>query len=299
MNAIETGKATIKEFLDDNAVMMSAAIAFYSALSFAPLLIILIWFGGYLGGGTQEQIVDQVRNFVGSEAGAAVEMIVENAEERPSLGTTAGIISILTLIFSATGVFAQLQAALNIVWDVEPKPGQGLMGWIRKRLLSLGLLVTIGFLLLVSLAFSAVLAAMLGGMQSRLPGADALWPVVDLIVSLIIYTLLFAAIFKILPDVDIEWRVVWGGAILTAVLFAIGKWGIGLYLGRSSLGSAYGAAGSLIVLLVWAYYSCIILMLGAEMTQVAAQRIGLRVRPDDHAQWADRPQSKRNEPQTA
>jgi membrane protein len=276
-------KESVSEFMKDDALTLGAALAFYTALSLAPLVVLLMWTAGALGEDTQQKIVGELMALVGREAGEAVKTVAESAESQPSIGTFAGIFSIVALLFSATGVFGQLQHAMNLVWNVEAKPGNSIMSFIRTRLLSLGMLATIGFLLLVSLVISAALSAALGLVGDRLPGADFIWRIIDLVASLLVFSLIFAAIFKLLPDVKITWRSVAFGAFLTAVFFTIGKTLIGLYLGRSSMASSYGAAGSLLVLLVWVYYSSLILFFGAELTQVWAKRRGEGIAPSEHA----------------
>jgi membrane protein len=197
-------------------------------------------------------------------------MIIENAREQKDAGFLSAMLGAGAVVISATMVFAQLQTAMNRIWNVEPKPrGNAIFAWLRKRLLSLSMMAGIGFLMLVSLAISAALNLIF-------TGEGTLWKVIDLGVSLGIYTLLFAMIFKVLPDVEIQWRDVWGGAFITAILFDVGKFAIGKYLGYSSVGSAYGAAGSLVVLLVWVYYSSLVVFMGAEITQVMSQRRGDR-----------------------
>lgn len=276
-------KETFKNFLDDDALTLGGALAFYSALSLAPLLLILLWMASYLGEGTQQSMVEQIVALIGEQGGAAIKSIVDNAEKRPTLGNIAGIFSIVMLLFSATGVFGQLQHALNIIWDVEAKPKSGVWGWLRKRLLSAGMVLALGFLLLVSLALSAVLAGMLTYFENTVAGNAGLWVTLNVAIPLLVFTALFGLLFKYLPDVKIGWSDVWLGAFLTSALFVIGKGAIGYYLGRAGVGSAYGAAGSLIALLVWVYYSSLILFFGAEITQVWARRHGREIRPDKHA----------------
>jgi YihY family inner membrane protein len=193
------------------------------------------------------------------------------------------MVGLATLAWSASSVFAQLQEALNTIWEVEPKPGAGLLGTVRRRVLSMTMVLGIGFLLLVSLVLSAGLAALGRFFGGLLPGAEALWQVVEFAVSFGVVTLLFAAIYKVLPDAEIRWGDVWVGAAATALLFALGKLLIGLYLGHASVGSTYGAAGSLLVLLVWIYYSAQILFFGAEFTQAYARRYGSRIVPAEGA----------------
>jgi membrane protein len=281
-------KHAVTDFFDDDAMTLGAGLAFYSALSLAPLLVIALWIASIVSPSAREQIITQLTNLVGPEGGEAIRTIVENAAASPNLGTIAGIIGIATLLFSAAGVFGQLQHALNIIWDVKPKPGQGLWGWVRKRILSFGMLFGILFLLLVSLALSATITAMTQTIGGAVAGNEIVLRAIDLVASLFIITLLFAAIYRYLPDVRIEWSDVWGGAFATAILFVAGKFAIGLYLGHSSVGSAYGAAGSLVVLLVWVYYSSLIVFFGAELTQAGAREFGHAIVPDEYAIWADR-----------
>ncbi len=286
----DTLKEAVSDFTKDDAMTQGAAVAFYTALSLAPLLVLLMWIAGALGHDTQQKLIGQLTSLVGHEAGQAVESVAESAKQTPSIGDIAGIISVVVLVFSATGVFAQLQHALNLIWNVETKPGSGVLSFLRTRVASLGMLVTIGFLLVVSLVMSAALSAAIGTVGDVLPGADILWRIVEIVVSIVVFGLVFGAVFKVLPDVKIAWRNVFVGALITAVMFTIGKTLIGLYLAKSSTGSAYGAAGSLIVLLTWVYYSSLILFFGAEVTQVWAKRHGRTIEPDEHAVWRDRPQ---------
>ena len=295
-------KETGSDFVADDAMTLAASLAFYTALSFAPLLVLMLTVVTlFLGEATQQKLVDEVKNLMGPQAGASVEQIVnpekvagekggggaaEQAKEKQKhLASVAGIIGLVTLIFSASGVFAQLQAAMNRIWDVEPKPGGAVMSWLRSRGLSIGMVFAILFLLLVSLVVSSVLAGMF-------KDGGTLWKILNFIISLGVFIGLFALIFKFLPDVKIPWTDVWIGAAATAILFGVGKSLIGLYLGTAGVGSSYGAAGSLIVLLVWVYYSSIILFLGAEMTQVYAKWHGSKILPGPHAQ-PETPKDKR------
>lgn len=285
-----TIKRAAGDFISDEATTQAAAVAFFTALSFAPMLVITITVSSYLGDDAQAKVVDQVRGLIGTSAAGAVDMVIDNAREKPTLGSMAGILSLLTLLLSATGMLVQLQSALNTIWDVRAKPGRGVWNWLRKRVLTLGFLLVVIFILLVSLAVNAALAMVMSGQ-------GWIWQSVNLIVSLLVFTLLFAAMFQVLPDVNIEWKNVWFGAATTAVLFIIGKWVIGLYLGNSGLGSAYGAAGSVIVFLIWVYYSCIILFFGAELTQAHAMESDSRFEPEQHAEWIhERDRNKAGKP---
>jgi membrane protein len=288
-------RQTVADFFSDDALTLAAALSFYSALSLAPLLVLLIWISSLLGGTAQQELVEQMVALVGEEGGAAIEEVVESAKESPTLGSVAGALGIATLLFSAAGVFAQLQHSLNVVFDVKAKPApgaaRGVWAWLRRRLLSMGMVLAVGFLLLVSLALSAALAAVLGGAKQTLPATEVLWQVANFIAPLIVFIALFAALFKFLPDVRIAWRDVWLASAITAVLFSLGKVGIGIYLGRSSLGSAYGAAGSLVVLLVWVYYAAVIFFLGAELSQVWARAHGRGFEPKEGAELTERDQA--------
>lgn len=278
-------RRTARDFQRDNALQLAAAVAFYAALSLAPLLMLLLWIVGLLDPGLQDQVVQRVSTVVGDAGRDTVRTIVEQADQSVNTGSWAGAIGIATLLFAATGVFAQLQRALNLIWNVEPRRGQGIGGFLRKRLLSLLMILIIGALLLASVAITTAMSAVSQPLVGDSAAGNWLGPLLNVLVSLVVFTALFAAIFKLLPDVRIAWRDVWYGAILTAILFTIGKWLIGLYLGHTSVGSAYGAAGSLVALLVWVYYSAIIFFAGAEWTQAWVRTQGRTLQPDKHAQW--------------
>ena len=279
-------KSAVTDFVADNAMTHAAAVAFYTALSFAPLLMLTVFIFGQLdsiaGTGTQERVIGEIEALMGAEAAKVMQDVRSQQAEQPNLSllSLTGIVGILALVYSASGVFAQLQAALNNIWDVEPAPGAGLMGWLRKRGLSAGVVFAILFLLMASLVVTAMLNAIFGGGERE---GGVVWMVLEFLVSFTVYIALFALIFLYLPDVTIPWKAVWVGATVTAGLFVLGKWLIGLYLGRSNPGSAYGAAGSLLVLLIWVYYSGIIVFLGAEFTQSWAKHNGVRVIPEKHA----------------
>jgi len=270
---------TFKEWMEDKAQRLGAALAYYAAFSMAPLLIIVVAVVSFFyHDDSLGRVQSQIALILGSNAAEALVATIRGAKSADG-GVTATIISVLTLVIGATGVFASLQDAMNTIWEVTPKPRQIWADILRTRVLSFALVLAICFLLLVSLVISAALAAISAYFKSIFPLTATVWPVVDVGVSFLIITILFAAIYKILPDVDIAWRDVWIGAAATAALFAVGKLGIGMYLGRSNFSSAYGAAGSFLVLLAWVYYSSQILFLGAEFTQVYATRYGRALRP--------------------
>jgi len=270
-------REAVKEFSEDDALAQAAALAYYTALGLAPTIMLFLSVAAFLGEGTREQMIAQIGTLAGEQAGKGIDLVVRSAEAKPASGVLSAIVGTITLLFSATGIFAQLQSTLNHIWNVQPKAtASGYWGWIRARLLSAGLLVAGMFLLLVSLVVSTIIAFLL-------PQTGALWDLVTLAISIGVFIVLFAAIFKFLPDVEMAWRDVWIGAALTAVLFALGKYLIGLYLGQSSVASSYGAAGSLVALLVWVYYSAAIVFFGAEVTQVIAKHLGAGIRPAPHA----------------
>jgi membrane protein len=263
------------EWWRDDAPTHAAALSFYTILSLAPLLIVVIAVAGIAFGddAARGQIVREFDGLLGTLGARLVEDVVANAN-RAGSGILATALGIGVLLLGATSVFGQLQRALDVVWDVHRQPGRGLRGAIKDRLLSFAMVVGIGFLLLVSLTVSAALAALRAHMDARLPAFP--WEVVDVVLSLAVVTMLFALVFKLLPEVPLRWRDVWFGAVATALLFTAGKFLIGLYLGHSSVASAYGAAGSVVVLLIWVYYSAQILLFGAELTKVYAERRGAR-----------------------
>ena len=288
--AFTIAKNVVMDFLDDKAMTWAAAIAFYSSLSFGPLLVLLLWGASLLGQGMQDKLMAQFEGLIGEQAAPAVRQVMQNAEESPARGLAA-VISFGVLLFSASGVFAQLQAALNAVFDVKAAPTSsataGVWAYLRRRLLSMGMIATLLFILVVSLVASTFLQTTAGAVG--LESGEESWagPAISLVVNLLVFTGLFTVMFKLLPDVKLLWKPALAGAVSTAVLFALGKFGIGVYLAHASVGSSYGAAGSLLVLLVWVYYSAIIVMLGAEITQAIAFGLGMPVEPDEHAVWAD------------
>ena len=277
-------KESVKEWKNDGALDLGASLAYYTIFSLAPMLLIATGIAGLVWGreAVQGQLVGQMRGLVGPEGAQAIQTILANAGRHGS-GVLATVIGFVTILFGATGVFAQLQNALNRIWNVEPKPGGGVWGFVRNRLLSFGMVLGIGFLLLVSLVLSAA-AASVDQWAEGLGGAgQMLVRVLSFAVSFAITTFLFAMIYKFLPDVKMAWRDVWIGAVVTALLFTVGKFLIGLYIAKSTVASTYGAAGSLVILLLWTYYSAQIVFLGAEFTQVYASRYGSKIEPAENA----------------
>ena len=274
-------------FVEDEALTHGAAIAFYTVLSMAPILVLLIWLSSALGPNMQDQLIEQVAGLVGRQGGEVIGMIMQNADRDPDTAHVAGWMSIGAILVSATAVFAQLQVALNAIWAVKPRTkGLGIAAWLRKRLMSLGLILSFGFLMLVSLVVSSALSAVMHRVESALPGAAAVWRVGDFVVPFLVYLVMFMALFRFVPDAELGWRHVAFGGVVTAALFVLGKWLIGLYLGTSALASSYGAAGSLILTLLWAYYSAAIVLFGAELTQVHVRAHGERIRIESIAEPA-------------
>jgi len=268
-------KDAFNEFGNDKAQRLGAALAYYTIFSIAPLLLIAISVAGIVFGreAVQGQMFTQLRGVLGPSAAGVLQEMVKSAA-KPKSGMFATLIGVITLLFGAAGVFGQLKDALNTIWNVEPKPNRGIAGMLKDRFLSFAMVLGVGFLLMVSLLLDGIIAAAGTFIGSRIPGGEALWQTVELVVSFAVITLLFAMIFRFLPDVRVEWRDVWFGATFTSLLFVIGKFALGMYFGKSAVGSSYGAAGSLVILLLWVYYSAQILFFGAEFTQVYARRHG-------------------------
>jgi len=279
-------RQTFQEWLQDKVPQLGAALAYYTVFSLAPLILILLAIVGVVfrddPAGAWDKLTQQMSYFLDPSAVQVVQEIAQKASQ-PGKSTLATLIGIALALFGASGVFGQLQDALNTIWGVKAKPGRGIWGFLRARFLSFAMVAGICFLLLVSMALQAMLKIFSEYVQSVLPGGLAVALTVYLIFDFGIVVLLFAMIFKFLPDVKIQWRDVWIGAIVTALLFGLGKWLLGLYLGSGAASSAYGAASSLITLLLWVYYSSQILLFGAEFTQVYAARVGRELAPDDYA----------------
>jgi membrane protein len=277
-------KAAFAEWSEDKASRLAAALSYYSAISLAPLLIVLLSIAGLVFGreAASGHIAGQVQGLVGQDRAQVIEDIIANAN-KPATGVVSGVVGTIILLLGAAGVFGALQDGLNTVWEVEPKPGRGVVGILKDRFLSLTMVLGMGFLLLVSLVLSAALALLGKYFAGILPLHPLVLEVMNFVLSFGVITLLFALMFKILPDVEIAWSDVWIGAAITALLFTIGKVLIGLYLGRSTIGTTYGAAGSLVVILIWIYYSAQILFFGAELTQVYTNKYGSKIRPSKDA----------------
>ena len=276
----EAGEA----WIDDKASRLAAALAFYALLSMAPLLVVAVSVSGMVFGdeAARGQIAAQIQGLVGAEAGDAIQSILAHAKQ-PGQGVLGTVVGALVLLFGASGVFGELQESLNTIWEVRSKPGRGIAGVIKDRVFSFGMVLGVAFVLLISLVVSAGLTALGGLLEQSLPGGAAVWQVLNFVIGLAVVTGLFAAIYKVVPDVTISYRDVLVGSLVTAVLFTVGKALIGLYLGTASVGSPFGAAGSLVVVVVWVYYSASVFFFGAELTQAWAARYGARIEPDRDA----------------
>ena len=270
-------KASVGSWRKDYAASMGAALAYYTLFSIAPVLIIVIAVAGFFLGpeAARGEIVTQLQGLLGEDGAAAVQGLLESASE-PEEGLLATIISIFLLLLGATTVFAELQSDLDRIWRAETKPISGLWSFLRARILSFGMILALAFLLLVSLVLSAALSALGKWWGGWFEGWAVLLEALNFAVSFAITTGLFALIYKFLPRAEIAWHDVWIGAAVTALLFAVGKFLIGLYIGRSGIASGFGAAGSFVVLLIWVYYSTQIFLLGAEFTWVYAHERGSR-----------------------
>jgi membrane protein len=264
-----------KDWQEDEAPRMGAALAYYTVLSLAPLLIITIAVAGLVLGeeAARGQLMTQVSGLVGEQGGQAIQSMVQGAQSKTG-GIWASVLGFLTLLWGASSVVGELQASLNKVWDVEKRDDEGIAGTVKQKSYAMALVLGCGFLLLVSLAVSAGIAMAEELMKSVLPLPEFVLQGIHLVASLAIFSIVFAAIFRFLPQADVEWSDVIPGAIFTALLFTIGKFAIGLYLGKASIGSTYGAAGSLVIVLVWVYYSAQIFFFGAEVTYATAESQG-------------------------
>jgi membrane protein len=280
-------KETVRDWYESNTFQLGAALAYYSVFALAPTLVIAVGIAGLIFGrdAAQGNLADQLKQTMGPAVAEAIQETLSSAHQAATAGWWATLLSIGVLLFAALGVFMQLQYCLNVIWRVKPKPGRGLWGVVRDRLVSFVMVLIVGLLLLASLAASTALEV-IGRLvpTAEIPGGYYLGVAVHWVVTLGLMTLLFALLYKVLPDVNLRWRDVTVGAAVTAVLFAAGNYLIGLYLGTSGTTSAYGAAGSLVLLLLWVYYSSQVFLLGAEFTRVYAIRRGRLPGPADNAE---------------
>jgi membrane protein len=271
-------KTTVMRWWDDNALRLSAALSYYTLFSLAPLLTLAVAIAGLVvdENTLRDEVLDRSQGLIGKPGAEAIADMLESAGQ-PVQGAIAPAVSLVTLIIVSMGMFSELQDALNLIWRTKPKKSDALWGALKNRFLSFILVIGTGVLLLVSLLVKTILAALGKFVLQALPGPQVMLTFVEVAVSLPVITLLFALLFKVLPDGYIAWRDVWLGAVASGTLFIIGEWAIGLYIGSTAIASMYGAAASLMVILVWVYYSALIFFLGAEFTCVYANKYGSRV----------------------
>lgn len=283
--AVGLAKETFKRFSENKVPKLSASLAYYTVFSLGPLLIVIIFLCSvFLGREAIEgTIYTQMQGFVGDDAAKQIQDIIKNASIMGK-GTVAATIGIVTLLIGATTVFGEIQDSINDIWGLKPHPKQAWLKLIKNRLLSFGIIASLGFLLLVSLGVTAVVEGIGNRLKAAFPDVTVVvFYIINLALTLGVTTLLFAVIFKVLPDAKIRWKQVWPGAIFTSVLFMIGKFAISFYISKSNIGSTYGAAGSLVILLVWIYYSSIILYFGAVFTKAYALKYGEAIKPNEYA----------------
>ncbi len=287
-------KQTFAEWQKDKVPLLASSLAYYTVFSIAPLLLIAITIAGFFFGeeAVRGEVIGQIQGLIGKDGAAAIQSMLQNTQKPTADGNFATLFGVITLLLGASGVFGQLQEALNTIWDVKPKPGRDLIKFIQSRFLSFAMVLVIGFLLLVASVLSTILISVSSFIGYLVPGMEFISRFIDFIVSFIVVTLLFASIYKVLPDVKVPWRNLWLGAAVTALFFNIGKYLIGIYLTQSNVTSTYGAAGSIIIVLIWVFYSAQILLLGAEFTQVYCNYIGTPIRPAKYAI----PNNEHNEP---
>ncbi len=282
-------KQAASDWVDDGAMRLSSSLAYYAIFSLAPLIVIVVSISGIVFGeeAARGELSQQIATLAGKDAGAAIQAAVQSSAAQPNAGTLATVVGTGLLLFGASTVFAELKDTLNTVWGVVVKPGRPFFTLVRDRFLSFSIVLAVGFLLLISLVLSILLGALGIYMSGRIQLPPVVWQAWDFILSFVVVSGLFAMIFKLLPNVRLRWRDVWLGALLTALLFTVGKFVIGYYLATSSVASPYGAAGSVVVVLVWIYYSSCILFFGAEITKGYARMFGSGISPNSHAVLID------------
>ncbi|QEC57787.1 YihY/virulence factor BrkB family protein [Flavisolibacter ginsenosidimutans] len=293
-------KDAFSGFGNDKVTKLSASLAYYTGFSLAPLLVVIIAICGFFFGAeaVQGSIQTQMQSFIGADAAKQIQDMIKNAAISGK-GTLATIIGAVTLLIGASSIFAEIQDSINSIWGLKAKPKAGIMRLVKSRLLSFGLIASLGFLLLVSLAATTVVESLGNRLKAALPDVTVvLFYVINLVLTLGVTTVLFAVIFKVLPDAKIKWKAVWPGAIVTSLLFLIGKFAISLYISKTNVGSTYGAAGSLAVIFVWIYYSSIILYFGAEFTKAYTINKGAKVVPSQYAEWSQEPTVPNAEPKS-
>ena len=282
-------KDAASDWVDDGAMRLSSSLAYYAIFSLAPLLVILISIAGLVFGeeAARGELSQQIASLAGKGAGEAIQSAVQSSAAQKSTGVLATVLSTALLLFGASTVFAELKDSLNIIWGVVVKPGRPFFTLLRDRFFSFSIVLAIGFLLLVSLVISVLVAALGLYMSGRFQLPPAVWQAWDFVISFAVVSGLFAMIFKLLPNVRLRWRDVWLGAVATSLLFTLGKFVIGYYLANSSIASSFGAAGSVVIVLAWVYYSACILFFGAEITKGYARKFGSGIVPNSRAVLVD------------
>lgn len=282
---IEVVKNSFSGFSNDKVTKLSASLAYYTIFSMAPLLIVIISLCGLFFGreAVEGKIYGELAGFVGSDTAAQLQEIIKNASIQGK-GYLAVIIGAITLLIGATTVFAEIQDSINMIWGLKPKPKRGWLKLLKNRVLSFSVIISLGFLLLVSLAVTSIIDGFSDRLKAHFPDvAVVVFYIINIVITLSIVTLIFGVIFKVLPDARIKWKDVLAGALTTALLFMLGKFAISFYISKSNVGSTYGAAGSLVILLLWIYYSSIILYFGSEFTKAYAIKYGSEIHPDQYA----------------
>ena len=278
-------KKSVTGFSDDKVTKLSASLAYYTVFAMAPLLIIVISLSGFFLGqdAAEGKIYAQLAGFVGSDTAVQLQDMIKHASITGK-SKIAAIIGVITLLVGATTVFAEIQDSINSIWGLKPKPKKGWLKMLKNRFLSFSVIISLGFLLLVSLAISALIDSFSDSLKERFPDITIIvFSVVNILITLLVIGAIFGVIYKVLPDAKISWKDVLAGAVVTAILFMIGKFAISFYISKSNVGSTYGAAGSLVILLLWVYYSAMILYFGAEFTKAYSVKFGSPIYPDDYA----------------
>lgn len=264
--------AAWRGFMRDNVLTHSASLSFYTLLSFAPLIVLSLWVSSAVGPGAQDVLLEEIEQIAGSGARETAQAVIEASEDKPRIGSIAGLLGILVTLVGATTVFAQLQTSLNKIWGIEVDRGNAVWAWLRRRILSIGVVAAIGFVVIVSLLASAIVGVFLSQ-------TGTLWDLLNQVITAGIFAGLFMLLFRYLPDARLPWDQAIRGGIVTSILFTVGKALIGLYLAQGTVGSAYGAAGSVVLLMVWVYYSSAIFFFGAEFVQAWTNALGRVVPP--------------------
>ena len=282
----EVLKKSVVGFIDDKILKLSAALAYYTVFSLAPLFLIIIFLGGFFLGkeAIEGSLYSQAAGFIGKESALQLQTMVKSAAVDSTKSNFAIIAGIITLAIGATTVFSEIQDSINQIWGLKPKPGKGIISFLMTRLLSFGVIASLGFLLLVSLGISAVMDALNSRLMERFPDITVMFfYILNLVLTFIITTSIFTVIFKVLPDANVKFKDVLPGAVATGILFMLGKFGISFYISQADVGKTYGAAGSLVVLLVWIYFSAAILYFGAEFTKAYSVKFGYLIKPNSFA----------------